>query len=175
MTAGRALVVGGTGMLADATRWLARQGWDITLMARRPDALAADLNATPVAFDWDAPDGVRGLQPGYDLALLWLHDTAVPLARQFEDLLRPEGRVVRVHGSLSADPEVRAAREPDPRPGLARQTVILGWHPGPDGGRTWLSHREISTGTAFALAHPDRSWVQIGACAGQGYVPPDAP
>lgn len=153
-------------MLAEATRWLAWQGWELTLVARRPEPLAGALGARPVPFDWDAPSALDPIGAGFDLGLFWLHDPVVWLARPLEDLLRPAGRSVRVHGAMSADPQIRAQRDPDPRPGLARQTVILGWHPLPGGAKEWLSHREICTGTCFALAHPDRPLVQIGAGAG---------
>jgi len=165
----QALVIGGTGMLAGATRWLAGAGWDITLLARRPEALAQDIAARLVPFDWADPEAaatLAGLPDDFDLALIWLHDDAVRLARPAEDRLAPGARVIRVHGALSADPAVHALREPDPRPGLARQSVILGWHPGPDGAHVWLTDDEISGATIDALQHPTKATVLAGTKAG---------
>jgi NADPH:quinone reductase-like Zn-dependent oxidoreductase len=168
---GRVLVVGGTGMLAGATRRLAAQASALTLVARNPGPLAADLGARSVALDWAAPDApsrVAAIWDGFDLAVIWLHDDAAHLARPFEDLLRPGGRVIRVHGSRSVDPVVRAARDPDPRPGLHRQVVILGWHPDPlaAGGRRWLADDEICAGVLAALDHPALGALIVGGAGG---------
>ena len=167
--ADRALVIGGTGMLADATRWLASEGWEITLLARRPETLAQEIGAHPVLFDWGDPEAhqlLADLSGNFALVLIWLHDDAVHLARPAEDRLAPGARVVRIHGALSADPTIHTRREPDPRPGLARQSVILGWHPGPDGERIWLSHDEISGGAIEALKNPEKRTVLAGTRAG---------
>ena len=39
---GAVLLVGGTGMLADASRWIAGQARHVTLVARAPEALAQE-------------------------------------------------------------------------------------------------------------------------------------
>jgi NADPH:quinone reductase-like Zn-dependent oxidoreductase len=168
---GRVLVVGGTGMLAGATRRLAARASALTLVARNPGPLAAELGATPVALDWSAPDalgGVAAIEGGFDLAIVWLHDGASHLARPFETLLRPGGRVIRVHGSRSVDPEVRAGREPDPRPDLQRQVVILGWLPDPlaQDGQRWLTDDEICAGVLAALDHPALAALIVGGAGG---------
>lgn len=158
-------------MLAGASRWIARQARQLTLVARAPEALARELGAEAVALDWkqpNAPERIAALSARFDLAVLWLHDDASRLARLFENQLLPGGRLVRVHGSRSADPSVRAAREPDPRPGLRRQVVILGWHPdanAPDGQR-WLSDAEISAGVISAICHPVLEALTVGGASG---------
>ena len=168
---GAVLLVGGTGMLADASRWIAGQARHVTLVARAPEALAQELGAEAVALDWkqlDATERISALSARFDLAVLWLHDDSCSLARPFENQLLPGGRLVRVHGAQSADPAVRAAREPDPRPGLRRQVVILGWHPevsAPDGQR-WLSDAEISAGVIAAICHPALEALTVGGASG---------
>jgi hypothetical protein len=168
---GSVLVVGGTGMLAGATRALAPQARHMLLVARRPQALAAETGAEPLALDWAAPDAaalIARIPGGFDLAVIWLHDDAAGLARAFEDRLAPGARVIRVHGSRSMDPAVRAARDPDPRPGLQRQVVILGWHPHPAApeGQRWLTDAEISAGVLAAVDHPALEALIVGGAGG---------
>ncbi len=166
---GRVLIIGGTGMLAEASRWIAARSEAVTLVARRPEALAAEIGATPVTLDWsdsEAASRIAALPGSYDLAVIWLHDNACHLARPAEDLLEPHGRSIRVHGSLSADPQKRAARDPNPRPGIHRQVVILGWHHEPGGGKRWLSDGEISAGTIAAIREPRFEALTIGGASG---------
>jgi hypothetical protein len=168
---GQVLVVGGTGMLAGATRGVAARAAGLTLVARNPGLLAGALSARAVAMDWAAPGAraaVAAIGGGFHLAILWLHDEAVHLARPFEDLVVPGGRVIRVLGSRAVDPAVRAAREPDPRPGVHRQAVILGWHPDPAApdGQRWLSDGEISAGVLAAVADPALEALIVGGAGG---------
>ncbi|WP_417599225.1 hypothetical protein [Pararhodobacter oceanensis] len=172
---GSVLVVGGTGMLRETTCAIAERASALTLIARSPEALAADLSATcpttPMALDLTAEDAVARIaqtEGGFDTAILWLHDDAVSLSRPLENLLRPEGRLLRVMGSLAMDPAVRATRAPDPRPDITRQLVILGWHPdaaAPEGQR-WLSHAEINAGVLAALNAPVLEALIIGGSGG---------
>lgn len=168
---GAVLVVGGTGMLAAATRALAAQATSLTLIARAPDALARELSAPTVALDWSAPgatDRIAALEGRFDTALVWLHDEAAALSRPIEDALRPGGRLVRVMGSLAMDPAIRDARAPDPRADIARQLVILGWHhdPAAPGGQRWLSHAEICAGVLAAVRAPTLEALIIGGSGG---------
>ncbi|WP_375550567.1 hypothetical protein [Rhodophyticola porphyridii] len=165
----KVLVVGGTGILADASRWIAGHCNHLTLLARRPEALAKELGATAVPIDWSGPDAtgrLSALPRDFDLAVSWLHDAAAFLARPIEDCLKPGGRSIRVHGSRSADPHTRAARDPDPRPDVARQVVILGWHPEPGDGQRWLSNAEISAGVVAAIREPVFEALTIGGASG---------
>lgn len=158
-------------MLAGLTRALAVRSRGLVLVARNPAALATEIGAAPVALDWAVPQAgeqIAELPGGFDLAVLWLHDAAAGLARAFEDRLAPGGRLIRVHGSLSMDPVVRAAREPDPRPGLHRQVVILGWHPDPraEDGQRWLTHPEICAGVLAAVDAPVLEAIILGGSGG---------
>lgn len=169
---GSVFVLGGTGMLAEATRWIAMQSSHLTLGARAPDALARDLGADALTVDWADPAAtLAALAPHagrHDIAVIWLHDAGVPLARAFEDTVRPGGRVIRVHGSASADPSVRRRREPDPRGDVSRQVVILGFHPddtAPEG-RRWLTDAEISGGIIAALRDRALTALTVGGASG---------
>lgn len=168
---GRAFVMGGTGMLAGATRWLAERSERVLLAARRPDALAGELGAEAPRLDWSdpaAPDLIGAQAGAHDLALIWLHDEAAALSRHCEDTLTPGGRVIRVHGALSADRGMRARRQPDRRQDVAQQIVILGYHPEPDaeGGKRWLTDDEISGGVIAALRDPSLEALTIGSASG---------
>lgn len=158
-------------MLAGATRALRAHARELVLVARDPVSLSAEIGAVPFALDWAAPEArqrIAELPAGFDLAVLWLHDAAAGLARAFEDRLAPGGRLIRVHGSLSMDPVVRAEREPDPRPGLHRQVVILGWHPDPvaEDGQRWLTHPEICAGVLAAVDAPVLEAIILGGSGG---------
>jgi hypothetical protein len=170
-----ALVVGGTGMLAPATRRLAGRAGRLTLASRHPGTLAAEIGAAPLPIDWNDRAAASAALAAFrrdaapvDLLVAWLHDAAVWLAAPAEACLAAGARSIRVHGSRSADPAVRRARDPDPRPDVRRQTVILGWHPDPlaEDGRRWLDHAEISDGVIAAVDEPDREIVLVGAAAG---------
>ncbi|MEO0999770.1 MAG: hypothetical protein AAFW69_04045, partial [Pseudomonadota bacterium] len=151
-------------MLAEATRAIAARAARTTLLARRPETLAAETGAAYQRIDWADPGAAAALDalPPADLLLSWLHDDAVHLARPLEDRCRPGARVIRVHGAASRDPATRAARDPDPRPDLRRQTVILGWAAGP----RWLSDAEISAAAVEALVNPDKETVVAGILTG---------
>ena len=141
-----ALVIGGTGMLAAATRWLAARSAGTVLVARR--ASAFDMaGAAAVDADWSDPgfrprvEAALDAAPSVGRALLWLHEPAPVLPWLLPRLAA--ARVVLVLGSLDGDPLV---------PATAGEvvTVRLGSIAVP-GGRRWLTHAEISTAAVAAL------------------------
>ncbi|MBM7066233.1 hypothetical protein [Actibacterium sp. 188UL27-1] len=161
-----ALVVGGTGMLADATRWLAARVPDLTLVARSPEALATEIGANSCPMDLKAPDAVTRLPEGpFDVALVWIHGDMVHMARPIADMLRPDGRLVRVHGSLSWDPAMERERDPDPRSDIRQQVCILGYHPTASG-KQWLTDTEISDGAIALLGDASQERLIVGTKAG---------
>ncbi|MEM9010506.1 MAG: hypothetical protein AAGE18_04715 [Pseudomonadota bacterium] len=164
-----AVVFGGTGMLADATRHLAGLAGQLTLLARRPAPLAMELGAVPLPVDWADPDATRaviaGIAPAPDLVLSWLHDEAVWLAAPLEALLPAGGRSIRVHGAASRDPARQAERDPNPRPDVRRQTVILGWQQVETGTR-WLTDDEVSAGAIAAIEDAEATRIVAGTLDG---------
>lgn len=145
MTARRALVLGGTGMLAGAVATLVDDGWHVVLPSRRRTATEALwIQATwsdPAAL---AADAGRALGGPADLLVAWVHrEDRAAVLRAVAPLLAPAAPVVEVHGSASANPVGGC-----PAPILAdhpTQQVVLGYvrHVG----RTrWLTHQEISAG-----------------------------
>lgn len=158
MSGKRALVLGGTGMLAGCAETLIADGWHVVLPSRRQAPIpAADIDgngnghrkAVWVQASWAEPAALaeraaRALGGPADLLVAWVHRTErMSVLRAVAPLLAPRAPVVEVHGSGSANPVGGC-----PDPVLAdhpTQQVVLGFvrH----AGRTrWLTHQEISAG-----------------------------
>ncbi|WP_291415880.1 hypothetical protein [Actinophytocola sp.] len=158
MTGKRALVLGGTGMLAGCAEALVADGWHVVLPSRRYAPIpAVDHNGTGnghrkalwVQASWSEPKALaagaaRALGGPADLLVAWVHGTErVSVLRAVAPLLAAGAPVVEVHGSASANP-VGGCPEPV-LAGHPTQQIVLGFlrH----AGRTrWLTHQEISTG-----------------------------
>lgn len=145
---GTALIVGGTGMLATASRWLIARSEATALVARHASDFAADQEAVfPFDTDWDAPDfitqlrGVLDKLTGAQRALLWLHEPATLLPKLLP--LIPAARIVLVLGGRHEIGSI-------PEQGRDIAIVRLGSKPTPTG-RRWLTHEEISEGAIAAL------------------------
>lgn len=143
----RSLVIGGTGMLATATRWLAARSDETVLVARHATAFdAARARLWPLDLDWDDPDFSHAVTRAISVApignaLLWLHNP-----RAIVETLRPHlaaARTVLVMGGMDGRPAAPAWTQ-----GLL--TVRLGSQSIP-GGRRWLTDAEISAGAIAAL------------------------
>lgn len=150
---GKTLVVGGTGMLGDVSRYLAEKCAALTLGARQPQDLARTLGAAAFALDWQDRQQAGGAiaQLGeFDLLVSWLHDDGCWMAEHLERHLNPAGRSIRVHGAKSKDPAQLNARNTGTRSDIVRQTVILGWVNDPDG-RRWLNNDEICKSVISAI------------------------
>jgi NAD(P)-dependent dehydrogenase (short-subunit alcohol dehydrogenase family) len=168
MTPRRALILAGSGMLADVENYLVRRGWHVVLPCRRYAPVDADdLEDTVVGdgmeplgkalwvhADWTRPrqlavDAEKALQGDADLLVMWVHD-------QFKDavvdtvapLLDADAPVVEVHGNPDAEmirclPEASFA-------GHTTQQVVLG-HVGEQGHTRWPTHAETVDGVLVAV------------------------
>jgi hypothetical protein len=153
MTGQRALVLGGTGMLAGCAEALVADGWHVVLPSRRSTPIAAGngshRRAVWVKADWFDPTSLRrdvgeALDGPANLLVAWVHrEVRTAVLRAVAPLLAPGAPVVEVHGSASANP---IGGCPDAvLPGHPTQQVVLGFvrH----AGRTrWLNHQEIAAG-----------------------------
>lgn len=142
------LVIGGTGMLAEATRWMARHHSPTLLVARRASRFSAPTPGTlPLDLDWHRPDFAERIEealasmPPLEKALLWLHDPEQHLARLMSILPKPG--TVLVLGSVDGHPKL-------PRSASGALTVQLG-SVATQGGRRWLTHAEICAGVIATL------------------------
>jgi hypothetical protein len=160
-----ALIVGGTGMLLQASAFVAARARRVTLVARGAAQAAAELGLgsdAALPLDWRHADAFgsalrqRAAALGaIDLALLWLHDDGQQaLEALLRDLAQAKALVVHVLGSADADPGAgnAAIRSLAMRHGLLSYViVVLGSTPGVGGGRRWLTDAEISAGTIAAI------------------------
>ncbi len=145
---GTALVIGGSGMLADATNWLVNRSQCTLLVSRSASKTVAVMkNVQALDVDWHGSlfkqrlkDALSPLQP-LSQALLWLHDPE-PTLHWLAPLLTT-ARTVVVLGSM------------DGRPALPASTTMLTFVQlgavATDSGRRWLTHAEISEAAIAAL------------------------
>jgi hypothetical protein len=154
----RALVIGGTGMLAGCAKALIADGWHVVLPSRRYAPISAELStggqAIWVEADWADPKVLASkagpaLGGKADLLVGWVHGRARPsVLRAVAPLLAQGAPVVEVHGSSSANP-VFGCPDPilDDHP---TQQVVLGYVM--QNGRTrWLTHAETVDGVLDAV------------------------
>lgn len=162
---GNTLIIGGTGMLVGASRFLAARSDAITLGARSPIALAQELDGEALNIDWSDPELATPLLqhlPEFDLVVSWLHKDGIWMVEHLESKLKAGGRSIRVHGSASKDPTQMGNRNPGSRQDINRQTVILGWVNEP-AGRRWLMNAEISGGVIEAVRNPSKQIIMVGS------------
>ena len=172
MTVRRALVVGGTGMLADCTASLVAEGWRVVLPSRRyapistetyqPDSghnggghdLEDGGRALWVQADWTYPQDLaeragKALGGPADLLVAWVHrEQRGAVFQAVRSLLAPGAPVVEVRGSIATDLLADA-----PEPLLAdhpTQIVVLGFVR-TEGTTRWLTHQEIADGVLDAV------------------------
>ncbi|MEW6046902.1 MAG: short-chain dehydrogenase [Bacillota bacterium] len=164
-------MVGGTGMLRDASLGLAERGYIVSVVARRQTRLEALMRAAagltgfihPIALDYRDTEALtasltaaRSRFGPIALAVVWIHGTApaapLAVARLVGSPERP-GRYFHVLGSASADPA-----RPNPErvasfgalDNIQYREVILGFVLEGHGSR-WLTDAEISAGVMAAL------------------------
>ena len=151
---GHALVVGGTGMLAHATRALAERGHVVTSVARRP--MDFGPQATPLTLDYrdgnalgEALAGATKARGPIELAVCWIHTDAPEAPRIVADALAPGARLVRVFGT-------RVWQLAEVPLHVAYRQVLLGSIDG-----RWLTHEEIAAGVLEAV-DADRPLYVVG-------------
>lgn len=169
MASPHALVIGGTGMLREATLGLALQGYAVTAIARRAarlESLAAEAPGRifPVALDYRdtaaltaAVERALNERGPVTLTVAWIHSTAPDAPLAVANALSGAGvpfHYYDVLGSAAADP---SRPQPDRValfqrvPGLTYHQVILGFVLLPGGRSRWLTHSEISRGVLEAI------------------------
>jgi hypothetical protein len=164
-----ALIVGGTGMLAGASRFIATHTQTTSLLARTDASLAslrhslpAELDVATTAVDYRSTqafsDAVRARVDDAgvpDIVLAWIH--AEHAAQALAAQLACYGRALRffhVLGSASASPAASLLRRRmhyDALPGLSYHQIVLGFICDERGSR-WLCDDEIVQGTIHAVS-----------------------
>ncbi|GAB3695501.1 short-chain dehydrogenase [Nocardiopsis oceani] len=156
---GRALVIGGTGMLSGAVRGLAGLGWELVVPSRNPWR-APPRGVRWVRSEWGDPgaltEAVRatGTTTGsahepapFDLLVAWVHTPhRERVLTAVEPLLSKRAVVVEVWGSASRNPLTTL---PPPVLDLPTHQAVLGYQRH-NGGTRWLTDGEISEGVLAA-------------------------
>jgi hypothetical protein len=142
------LVIGGTGMLQDATQWLIERSRKTLLVSRKASRFEANnANVIAIDADWNDSSFLPKVRSGIEKAgsisdaLFWIHDPE-PVLTWLLPLL-PGARVVVVLGSMDVRPKLIEAA-------ANVATVRLGSIATADG-RRWLTNAEISAGVIEAL------------------------
>ncbi|AGT31286.1 short-chain dehydrogenase [Geobacillus subterraneus] len=160
-----ALVIGGTGMLADVSLWLVREGYDVSVIARRYgrmkqliDRAGQMASINPLLVDYRDQEALcslisRAVQKNGTFALIiaWVHtDGNQALSTVIKKNSGHPGpwRLFHVLGSR-ADPAEAKSELCLPVACLYRQ-VQLGFVVEEYGSR-WLTHQEISGGVIDAI------------------------
>lgn len=155
------LIIGGTGMLSPALQYLADTSTTVTSIARHPTAVSP--NVTPVSVDYTDPTALKTAlthHAPYDLALIWIHNSAPSAPDHVAKTLDAQGspsRLIHVLGSASADPATWQDGQTTRFTQYAHihyQRVILGFV-AQNGRSRWLTHQEISDGAIRAINSGD--------------------
>lgn len=155
----KALVVGGTGMLADVVQWLVGQDYQVAVVGRnRERFLRAQLASVEyIQQDYHQTDELRVamgallLHSGpFDLVVSWIHLTAPEALTTIQMALsrqEQEWRLLHVCGSgaWKRPPQVV------PTANCLYRRVILGFVLTEGDSARWLSNQEISEGVIDAI------------------------
>lgn len=171
---GHALVVGGSGMLADLCRRLAADGWKVTVVGRNraklARATAAGTRLYPLSVDYEGVEGfAAALQAAATargpiaLAVCWIRSWAPQALLAAAGAVAPGGRLFHVLGSQASDASAAAIADLEQRADLSYRQVQLGAvADGTD--RRWLSDDEIGAGVHAAIV-ADRPYHLVGTLA----------
>ena len=152
------LIVGGSGMLADACRALCEMSDRVSVLARNEKRIRA-IAPSVEALACDYNNGVAlseilsALDPP-DLVVAWIHGRAPHARRALAECVRAEGRFVQVLGSAHGDPAhpERLAEMAQAADGLPIDygAVVLGFVM-ESGKSRWLTNGEIAHGVLAAI------------------------
>lgn len=164
------LLIGATGMLAQAARQIAAgTPGDIVVMSRRASqfsfgAPVLDARSRAYTADWRDTDAflqcldrIARRHPPVTRAVLWMHGRDEPLRARIVRLIAPGGTLVEVLGSAAARPGAFGAvrlKQMRRLPHIRYRQVLLGFTLDNGQGR-WLSHSTICAGVMDALASDD--------------------
>lgn len=172
-----ALVIGGTGMLAETVLWLTEQGYRVSVVGRSEARLrrlkeraggAAD-RVHGLAVDYGRSEEFREALAGairvhgpVELVVSWIHSTAPEALEVVTEEVAATAaggwRLFQVRGS-NAYVEKGEVAVPD---GCLYRLVILGFVL--EGGRgRWLRNEEIASGVIEAVKQDREEWI-VGTC-----------
>lgn len=162
------LIVGGTGMIREATTHFIEQGHIVSIMSRDENRVEAFRKKYPrkkgriwpIVQDYSNPiEAVAKVQEAakmfvrIDLAILWIHDTESAFSERVKRFLfshNPKVKVFQLLGSTSSNPMTLSKDTWKVRYPNGYREIFLGYHKNDDSAR-WLTNREISEGTIDAV------------------------
>ena len=166
----KALLIGATGMLAEAAREAISRSDEAVLVSRKADEFLfgepeLDDKLIPLALDYeDTASFITEIEKRgpYDIALTWIHPKAELMRAALDAMIAPDGLLVEVMGSRSillgkdGSPSIAETRAQSlaAQPGITYAQVVLGFVIEEDGSSRWLHHHEISAAAAAQLDDP---------------------
>ena len=166
----KALLIGATGMLAEAAREAISRSDEAVLVSRKADEFLfgepeLDDKLVPLALDYeDTASFITEIEKRgpYDIALTWIHPKAELMRAALDAMIAPDGLLVEVMGSRSillgkdGSPSIAETRAQSlaAQPGITYAQVVLGFVIEEDGSSRWLHHHEISAAAVAQLDDP---------------------
>lgn len=160
-----ALVVGGTGMLADVTRWLVNQGYHVSVIGRNPvrmnhliTSLEKRERITPLVVDYRNDVDLlmqinRTVQQNgpIELVVAWIHSVGKKALNVISKELADNGHPWRLFHILGSSSNLEEFKQNVGLPHQCKYRQIqLGFFI-ESGISRWLTHEEICTGIKEAI------------------------
>ena len=165
-----ALLIGTTGMLAEAAREVIARADKAVLVSRRADEFLfgepeLDDKLVSLTLDYEnTADFITEIEKHgpYDIALTWIRPKAELMRAALDAVIAPGGLLVEVMGSRSillgqdGSPSIAETRAHAlaAQPDITYAQVILGFVIEEDGSSRWLHHHEISAAATAQLDDP---------------------
>ncbi|RLQ89835.1 short-chain dehydrogenase [Planomicrobium sp. Y74] len=157
-----ALVIGGTGMLAQASVWLSQNGYRVSMIGRNPEKMQRLIEKNPegiipVSVDYKATEKlaeqlshIQQKNGPIQLVLAWIHSDGPDVIPCLIDSLPrdSEWKLFHVNGSSSNLEEIKARVSVPAH--VRYHQIQLGFHL-ENGTSRWLTHDEISAGVIEAM------------------------
>ncbi|MGI8314271.1 short-chain dehydrogenase [Halobacillus mangrovi] len=170
-----ALIIGGTGMLSDCCVQLAKQGYQLSIVARneeKMDRIKKKIDPvskmTKLLVDYTEEDKLQTairkaiqIHGPVSLVVSWIHSTAPKAAQVLIDEVALSEKPFRFFHILGSSSDPIAYKESLSLPSQGHyRTVLLGFVK-EKGGSRWLTHSEISNGVAEAIEQ-DEPFCTVG-------------
>ncbi len=167
-----ALVIGGTGMLADTTLWLVKNGYDVSVIGRNANRMECFISkssnpsrVTPILVDYldiallkEKLEETIAHNGPIELVIAWIHSYAETVLESIASEISGIWKLFHVLGSSANLNEIKDKIH------LLDITHYRQVQPGfimENGQSRWLTHKEISQGVIDAIQY-DRSINIVG-------------
>lgn len=165
-----ALVIGGTGMLVEASVWLSQNGYRVSVIGRNPEKMQRLIEKNPermnpVPVDYrdtekltEQLSQIQQKNGPIQLVLAWIHSDGPDVIPCLIDSLPrdSEWNLFHVYGSSSNLVEIKAQVSVPVH--VRYHQIQLGFHL-ENGGSRWLTHDEISAGVIEAMREGKTQYV----------------